>query len=85
MKSTEYELHLRRLSVEEALPLLDQYLNDAFLSGKQFVHIVHGTGTGTMRQVVREQLHLHPLVRSYRPGELGEGGSGVTVAELVDR
>jgi DNA mismatch repair protein MutS2 len=48
------------------------------------VRIVHGKGTGTLRQAVRQQLRGHPLVKSHRSGERGEGGSGVTVAYLVE-
>jgi len=79
------EIHLRRLTVDEALAKLDQYLNDAFLAGLYQVRVIHGKGTGTLRQVVREQLAKHPLVQSYRPGVYGEGGAGVTIAELVQR
>lgn len=84
VRSSENELYLRRLRVDEALPLLDRFLDDAFLSGKQLVRIVHGKGTGTMRQVVREQLSHHPVVKSFRPGEPVEGGAGVTIVELAD-
>jgi len=79
------ELHLRRLTVDEALPKLDQYLNDAFMAGLYQVRIIHGKGTGTLRQVVRDQLTKHPLVKSYRPGEYGEGGAGVTIVELAQK
>jgi DNA mismatch repair protein MutS2 len=78
------ELDLRGLRVEETLPQVDKYLDDAFLAGMPFIRIVHGKGTGALRQAVRDQLRSHPLVKSYRPGERGEGGSGVTVAYLVD-
>ncbi len=77
------EIHLRRLTVDEALRQLDKYLNDAFMAGLYQVKVVHGKGTGTLRQVVREQLAKHPLVKSYRPGDYGEGGAGVTIVELV--
>jgi DNA mismatch repair protein MutS2 len=76
------ELDLRGRRVEETLPLLDKYLDDAFLAGMPFVRIIHGKGTGALRQAVRQQLQDHPLVTSYRSGEQGEGGSGVTVAYL---
>jgi DNA mismatch repair protein MutS2 len=76
------ELDLRGQRVEEILPRLDKYLDDAFLSGLPFVRIIHGKGTGTLRQVVREELHNHPLVKSFRAGQQGEGGSGVTIAYL---
>lgn len=76
------ELDLRGQRVEEVLPQLDKYLDDAFLAGLPFVRIVHGKGTGALRQTVRQQLRNHPLVKSFRSGEDGEGGAGVTVAYL---
>ncbi len=82
---TVNEVHLRRLTVDEALLKLDQYLNDAFMAGLYQVRVIHGKGTGTLRQAVREQLARHPLIKSYRPGEYGEGGAGVTIAELTQR
>ena len=77
------EVHLRRLTVDEALLKLDKYLNDAFVSGLHRVTVVHGKGTGTLRHVVREQLAKHPLVSSFRPGAYGEGGAGVTIVDLA--
>jgi len=77
------EVHLRRLTVDEALLKLDQYLNDAFMSGLYQVKVVHGKGTGTLRHAVREQLAKHSLVKSYRPAGYGEGGGGVTIVELA--
>lgn len=84
MKMVEPELRLRRLTVDEALFKLDKYLNDAFMAGLPSVRIIHGKGTGTLRQAVCEELARNPLVKSFRPGEFGEGGAGVTVAELAD-
>jgi len=77
------EVHLRQLTVDEALLKLDKYLNDAFMAGFYQVRVIHGKGTGTLRQVVRKELTRHPLVKSYRPGEYGEGGAGVTVVTLA--
>ncbi len=77
------EVHLRHLTVDEALLKLDKYLNDAFMAGLCQVKVVHGKGTGTLRQIVREQLAKHPLVKLYRPGGYGEGGAGVTIVELA--
>ena len=77
------EVHLRRLTVDEALLKLDQYLNDAFMAGLYQVKVVHGKGTGTLRRAVVEQLASHSLVKSCRPGGYGEGGVGVTVVELA--
>jgi len=76
---------LRHLTVDEASFRLDQYLNDAFMAGLPSVRIVHGKGTGTLRQAVHEVLDKHPLVKSYRLGDYGEGDYGVTVAELINR
>jgi DNA mismatch repair protein MutS2 len=82
--SPSAELDLRGQRVEESLPRLDKYLDDAFLAGMPFVRIIHGKGTGALRQAVRQQLRGHPLVKSHRSGEQGEGGSGVTVAYLAE-
>jgi len=79
------EVRLRQLTVDEALLKLDQYLNDAFVAGLYQVRIVHGKGTGTLRQAVRERLAKHSLVKSYRPGGRGEGGFGVTIVQLAER
>jgi DNA mismatch repair protein MutS2 len=79
------EIHLRRLILDEALLRLDEYLDDAFMAGMLSVRVVHGKGTGTLRQAVREYLAKHSLVKSYRPGAYGEGGDGVTIVELAHR
>jgi DNA mismatch repair protein MutS2 len=79
------EIHLRRLTVDEALFQLDRYLNDAFMAGLSQVRVIHGKGTGTLRQAIRRELATHSLVKSYRPGSYGEGGAGVTMVELVRR
>ena len=78
------ELHLRRLTVDEALIRLDRYLNDAFIAGLPAVRLIHGKGTGILRQAVREELKTHPLVKSFRPAELEEGGNGATIVELAN-
>jgi DNA mismatch repair protein MutS2 len=79
------ELDLRGLIVDEMLVELDRYLDSAYLSGLPFVRLIHGKGTGALRQAVREQLRGHPLVSDFRAGENNEGGEGVTVAKLVQR
>jgi DNA mismatch repair protein MutS2 len=76
------ELDLRGKRAEEVEPLLEDYLNEASLCSLSQVHIIHGIGTGTVRQIVREMLASHPLVASFRPGEQGEGGDGVTIANM---
>jgi len=79
------ELSLRHLTVDEALFRLDRYLNAAFMAGLYQVRIVHGKGTGTLRQAVQRVLAHHPLVKSFRLGVYGEGEAGVTVVKLVRR
>ena len=79
------EVRLRHLTADEALLKLDQYLNDAFMAGLYQVRVIHGKGMGTLRQLVREQLARHSLVKSYRTGDYGEGGAGVTIVELAEK
>lgn len=79
------ELHLRGMRTDEVLPELNKYLDDAYLAGLPYVRIVHGKGTGALRQVVREVLAEHPLVASFREGELNEGGAGVTMVKLQSK
>jgi DNA mismatch repair protein MutS2 len=81
-KSVPLELNLRGKRADEVEPALDDYLNDASLAGLSRVRIIHGYGTGTVRQIVRDTLATHPLIKSFRPGAQGEGGDGVTVVEL---
>lgn len=76
------ELDLRGRRAEEVEPVLEGYLNEASLAGLSQVRIIHGIGTGTVRQIVRELLASHPLVTSFRPGEQGEGGDGATVVSM---
>jgi DNA mismatch repair protein MutS2 len=75
-------LDLRGAKVQEALEVLDRYLDDASLAGLEQVTIVHGMGTGALRDSVRDHATGHPLVRSWRPGERGEGGDGATIVSL---
>ena len=63
-------------------PYQRAYLNDAAMSGLAAVRIVHGKGTGALRQAVREQLAHHPLVKSYTSAPPQEGGDGVTVVKI---
>lgn len=83
MKTVDRELRIRRLTVDEALFRLEQYLNDAFMAGLPSVRIVHGKGTGTLRQAVHDLLSNHPLVKSFRLADYGEGDYGVTIVELA--
>jgi DNA mismatch repair protein MutS2 len=78
------ELDLRGRRADEALDQLERYLDAAYLAGLPFVRIIHGKGTGRLRQAVRESLGGNPHVRSFEAGGVSEGGDGVTVAKLQD-
>jgi DNA mismatch repair protein MutS2 len=75
-------LDLRGAKVEEALDALDRYLDDAALAGLDQATIIHGMGTGALRDAVRNRASSHPLVKSWRAGGRGEGGEGATVVSL---
>ncbi len=78
----EKELLLLGKRAEEASEELQTYLFEALEGGLTQVRIVHGFGTGALRQVVQDVLRNHPAVRRFRLGQQGEGGSGVTIADL---
>ena len=71
-------------SVEDAEERVDKLLDDAALSDRREVRIVHGFGAGKLRKAVAKLLERHPLVSSWRLGGPGEGGGGATVVELKD-
>ena len=77
------ELDLRGQRAEDALDALDRYLESAYLAGLPFVRIIHGKGTGKLRQVIREALQGSPHVSTFESGRDNEGGDGVTVAKLA--
>lgn len=79
------EIHLRGLTVEEAIGRLDKYLDDALMAGLETVRVIHGRGMGILRQAVGEYLDEHPDVRSRYIAEQSEGGLGVTVVLLGKR
>jgi len=78
------ELDIRGVRVEEGIERLNRYLDSAFLARLPFVRIIHGKGTGRLRQAVREAIAANGHVRSWEEGKDGEGGPGVTVAHLVE-
>jgi len=79
------QLDMRGMRAGDVAELVDRYLNDAYLSNLNEVRLVHGKGTGALRNVVRDVLASHPLVDKYTGGVQGEGGDGVTVAQLRRR
>ncbi|MFC1929635.1 endonuclease MutS2 [Chloroflexota bacterium] len=76
------EFDLRGKRADEVEPLLDNYLNDVAQTNLEEALIIHGIGTGTVRQIVRDFVATHPLVKSSRPGRQEEGGDGVTIVKL---
>ncbi|MFZ3089766.1 MAG: Smr/MutS family protein [Nitrospirota bacterium] len=76
------QINLIGLRVDEAIPILERFLNHAVLAGLSEVTIIHGTGAGILSKAVREHLSGHRLVENFRSGEQTEGGAGVTVVTL---
>ena len=83
VKSPGMELDIRGKRVEEALEILDRYVDAAYTSGLPFGRIIHGKGTGRLRQAVRQFLGDHSLVSKVTQGKNNEGGAGVTVIHMV--
>ena len=82
VSTVKSEIDLRGETADDALLLTDKYLDDAVLAHLETVSIIHGKGTGVLRQVISDMLRHHPHVKSYRSGRYGEGESGVTIVEL---
>jgi len=80
---TGMSIEVRGQRVDEALPAIEAFLENAFRSGLPFVRIIHGKGTGTLRRVVQESLARNALVASYETAPLNEGGEGMTIAHLA--
>ena len=79
------DLDIRGMTGEEALPLVDKFIDDAVLAGLGRIDIIHGKGTGALRKKVSEFLSSHPRVKAFRLGEWNEGGTGATVVELTEQ
>jgi len=82
VESPGVELDIRGQRVDEGLDALDRYLEKAYLAGLPFVRIIHGKGTGRLRESVRQALGSNPYVKNFETGGRTEGGEGVTVAHL---
>ncbi len=76
------EINLIGKTVDEALSTMDKYLDDAYLAHLSQVRVVHGKGTGALRQAVHKHLKKLKIVKSFRLGEFGEGDAGVTIVEF---
>lgn len=76
------EINLLGMTVDEAVAVLDKYLDDAYLTHLQQVRVVHGKGTGALRQGIHQYLRRLKYVKNFRLGEFGEGDAGVTIVEF---
>ncbi len=81
-EAPSWELDLRGLRAEEAVETIDRYLDSALFAGLPFVRLIHGKGSGRLRQAIRDHLRKHPHIISFEAGEDREGGEGVTVVKL---
>ena len=84
LPSPGMELDLRGQRAEDALEMLQTYIDNAYMTGMPFVRIIHGKGTGRLRQVVREALQSSSYVARFETGQESEGGDGVTVAHMKE-
>ncbi len=86
-KKTEaaMETDVRGKTLDEAIMIVDKFLDDCYLFSLHEVTIIHGKGTGVLRAGISDFLRTHPIVKSYRAGRYGEGETGVTVVTLKDK
>jgi DNA mismatch repair protein MutS2 len=81
-RTPDATLDVRGDRVDDAVSALDRFLDDSMRAAREVVFVIHGHGTGALRNAVRQHVRVHPAVTSVRPGEQSEGGDGVTVAWL---
>lgn len=81
-REAKMECNLLGLTVDEALHEVDLFIDQAVLNGQTMVYLIHGNGTGALRAAIQKHLRGHRNIKSFRLGEYGEGGAGVTVAQL---
>ena len=81
-RTPDATLDLRGERVDDALSALDRFLDESMRDSRDVIFIIHGHGTGALRNAVRDAVRLHPSIVEFRPGEPNEGGDGVTVAWL---
>lgn len=81
-REAKMDLDIRGQTAEEGILELDRFIDNALLTGIGTITVIHGKGTGALRNAIRQHLRGHKNVRSFRPGVYGEGEDGVTIAEL---
>ena len=82
--SVSPEVNLIGMTVDEALAHLDKYLDDAYMAGFREVTVIHGLGTGVLRDGLRQAFRRNKHVESFRKGAYNEGGDGVTIVKLKE-
>ena len=81
-RAVRQELDVRGMALDEAIPEVEKFIDDAMLSSLGEVSIIHGNGTGVLRAGIQDCLRRHPCVSSFRLGRYGEGETGVTIVSL---
>ena len=81
-KNISSEINVIGLNVDQAIPIVDKYLDDCYMANLEQARIVHGKGTGKLREGIHNFLKKHPHVKSFRLGTFGEGEMGVTVVSF---
>ncbi len=81
-KNVKDEIDLRGRNIDEAILELEKYIDDVYIGGLKTAYIIHGKGTGALRDGLQSYFKNHRLIKSFRPGEYGEGGTGVTVISI---
>ena len=76
------QLNVMGLTVEDALPKVDKFIDQALLHGLEKIHIIHGVGSGRLRNAIGQYLNGHRAVKNFSPGETMKGGRGITIVEL---
>ena len=84
LATPRWETNVIGLRVDEAIPIVEKAIDEALLGGLSAITIIHGKGTGRLRKAIWDSLSGHPLVSSFRAGDIRGGGEGVTVVELVE-
>jgi DNA mismatch repair protein MutS2 len=78
----ESRIDIRGRRAEESMRMIDEFISEALMTNLERITIIHGKGTGALKHAVHEFLKYHPSIKSFKLGELVEGGAGVTIAEL---
>jgi DNA mismatch repair protein MutS2 len=81
-KSLPLFIDLHGMTVEDAIHVLEPYLDEAYYQGREHAHVIHGFGTGALRKGLHEYLQKHPLVASFEFADVDQGGAGVTIVKL---